>query len=566
MATRELPTRRLRVVARDPAMQDRGRILTDEVDIENEWLGPGPRGRRVYIIDYDSTTQTYYKPIPPNNYGSRLNPKDPFIRASDDVLLQSPGFHAQNVFAIVTRTLSRFENALGRRITWNFGGHQIAAVPHAFADANAFYSDRDRSLMFGYFPARSRKDFVFSCLSHDVIVHETAHALLDSMRPHYSQPGRPDNLAFHEGFADLIALLSVFSFKVVVSAGLDYGSHNLERALVSRKELTLERLRAGVLFGLAEQMGAELTGVLGDALRRSLTLPPSPLYLNRAEFLEPHRRGEILVAAMLNAFVRVWVRRFAALPLVGARNLYRDHVVAMGVEASERLLATAARAIDYAPPLELGFPDFLSALLTADAESSPDDTKDHFRKELMRSFAEYGIRPASPNRDGLWLESPRELVVLATLPEPEDIFRFLYQNWQPLGLADGALTQVQYVRRNQVPAGRDRFNILHEFIAGYLQILRVRARHLHKYGIRRPAALDPETEVSLHGGGTLIFAQNGTLKYHITNRLLSVERQTRTLEFLIQNGSQAGRASSQQYAALHRIRQLDLPYASLDEF
>ena len=53
-------------------------------------------------------------------------------------------------------------------------------------------------------------------------------------------------------------------------------------------------------FGLAEQMGRELAVVRGDALRRSVSLQPGKPYMSMLlypEFAEPHRRGELLVAA-----------------------------------------------------------------------------------------------------------------------------------------------------------------------------------------------------------------------------------------------------------------------------
>ena len=91
-------------------------------------------------------------------------------------------FHAQQVYGTAARTLAAFETALGRRLPWGFGNHQLDLVPHAFAEANAYYSREDRALLFGYVPAEPSGEAVYTCLSHDVVVHETTHAVLDGLR------------------------------------------------------------------------------------------------------------------------------------------------------------------------------------------------------------------------------------------------------------------------------------------------------------------------------------------------------------------------------------------------
>ena len=267
------------------------------------------------VVDYDATTNTLYQPL-------RLGAGDPFARASDRRLISDPQFHAQNVYAIAMRTLARFEFALGRRVGWSFHGHQLKIAPHAFAEANAFYSQRDRALLFGYFTG-AKGNTVFTCLSHDVVAHETTHALLDGLRERYRDPSSPDQAAFHEGFADVVALLSVFSLKNVVGALVPHQIGN--------------RRRGGIgfgLLGLAQQVGSEFSGTRNGVLRRSAALKPSRDYIKQPEYAEPHRRGELLVAAMMNAFLHVWVTR-----LDGRVNHLRviegcSHLLTMSVRRS----------------------------------------------------------------------------------------------------------------------------------------------------------------------------------------------------------------------------------------
>ena len=108
-------------------------------------------------------------------------------------------------------TLHRFEFALGRRVAWGTGGPQLKVVPHAFEQANAYYSEDSESLVFGY--VRSPHAPTFFGLSHDIIVHETTHALLDGLRDGFTHPSSPDQAALHEGLADIVALLSVFALQ-----------------------------------------------------------------------------------------------------------------------------------------------------------------------------------------------------------------------------------------------------------------------------------------------------------------------------------------------------------------
>src|SRR5262249_46253744 len=135
--------------------------------------------------------------------------------------------------------------------------------------------------------------------------------------------------------------------------------------------LTIEALRESVLFGLGQQFGEALSGVRGASLRRSVTLTPSTTLLTQPEFLEPHRRGEILVGAMLQTFLQAYHARLSTLGRDMNDRLPAGRVIEEGAEIADRMLTMAIRALDYMPPTDIAFGDFVSALVTSDLEIRP---------------------------------------------------------------------------------------------------------------------------------------------------------------------------------------------------
>ncbi|MGB7925368.1 MAG: hypothetical protein WCF57_19165 [Pyrinomonadaceae bacterium] len=558
-------TRKLTIIAQDPDIKVRMRkdwqpkILRAHVEIPYEPLSPGPRGYRVQVIDYDASTDIMYKPFE-QSFDTLPDDTcpDPLGAASDAQILADPRLHALNVYAIIMRTLTRFEYALGRRISWGFFEHQIQVAPHAFADANAFYSKRDKALMFGYFLGRDGKP-VFSCLSHDVVAHETTHALVDGLREHFTDPSSPEQAAFHEGFADVVALLSVFSLPNVVDALLDITSPGSRR--IASGKLRPSELKRSVLFGLAEQMGAEMSNVRGSALRRSVELKPSPKHIEQPEFLAPHRRGELLVAAMLNAFLDVWWDRLTSLGAKTQEFLDRRRVVEEGAEIADYLLTMAIRALDYTPPVHLEFCDFLSAILTADAEIRPTEGKYEFRGCLLKNFADYGMKPAAKGNGGVW-ESPKQQLTYARTHfesmqrDPDEVFRFIWENRKALKFNDEAYSRVLSVRPCQ-RVGPDGF-ALRETVVEFIQRIKLKASQLGTLKIHAPKGMPPSQEVVLYGGATLIFDEHGHLKFDIHNRVDNASRQSRRLRYLWEYGFFDTRgAKPHRFSQMHRQRVLN---------
>ena len=182
------------VLAQDPTVQAEGRSLRARVRVPRERLQPGPRGHRFHVVDFDATTPM---PVPRHELATSPEAQDGYFERSDADLHGDPVFRAQNVYAIAARTLDAFENALGRRVPWSYRGHQMFLVPNAFREANAFYDPDAHAIFFGYFDDRAG-GWGYTSLSHDIVAHETAHAILDGLRARFQEPGLPDQAAFHE--------------------------------------------------------------------------------------------------------------------------------------------------------------------------------------------------------------------------------------------------------------------------------------------------------------------------------------------------------------------------------
>jgi hypothetical protein len=594
-----LITRTLSVIAQDPSVRDpKGRILMSKIQVPQEVLEPGPIGYRVQVVDYDTTEERFHGS---HALPLRFEDEPPAWREGKPSIVTDYRFHAQNVYALVMKTLARFENALGRRVGWSFRTHQLKIAPHGMVDANAFYAPKQEGLVFGYFPGLSGSP-VFTCLSHDVVVHETAHALIDALRERYLDPSSPDQAAFHEGFADVIALLSVFAQKELVQELLRRGrtkKKNVPRDMIHADDVRIEALKRSALFGLAEEMGQEMEGIRGNALRRSATLPVDPTLRNSAEFLEPHRRGELLVAAVLHSFITAWAKRIEGLAPYGKQSYPLDRVAEEGADIAEVLVTMWIRALDYMPPVHLEFGDALSAALTADMEARPNDSRYLLRAHTRAAFHAYGFDPPARARaaDGAWAHAPTGLryenVRFESMrTDKDEVFRFLWENREALELRTGAYAQVLSVRPC-TRVGQDGFT-LRETVAEYYQVARLTPKELREHGIEPPAgwvadlkaarAASParrakargesedesaqddddsdELVTPLYGGGTLIFDEYGQLKYHVYNDVFGARRQSERLAYLYQAGllraSRLGaRLSAARLSTVHRLRALD---------
>ena len=387
------PTRRpLKVFAFDPMLGRRpgGRIT---IDIPNETeLQPGPRGSRIEVIDYDGANHRFYTPV-------NLNDTAILMQNGLEPTESDPRFHQQMVYTVAMKVLENFDTALGRKLRFR-SNRRLRLFPHAFQGANAFYEPRLLAILFGYFRADKKNpgpnlpgQNVFTCLSHDIIAHEMTHALVDRMRYYFREPSNNDVLAFHEGFADIVAIFQHFSFPAILRDHIQETRGDLH----SPNNL----IRLASEFGYATGQGQALRSALDKSSGNDdKPLPDPKLYRT---LFEPHERGSILVAAVFDAFFKTYQERIEDLVRIATGgtgelprgDLHPDLVNRIAGEASrvaQSILRMCIRAFDYLPPVDVTFGDYLRALITADYELAPEDEIGQ-RAAMVESFRARGVYP-----------------------------------------------------------------------------------------------------------------------------------------------------------------------------
>lgn len=564
-----LHIRRVTVLAQDPSVHDAdGFPLFTSIAVPNDRLEPGPRTSRIRVIDADAGTGRMVRPSsePGRDFAAEaLSQPKSRRKAALRRLLADPHFHAQNVHAVAASTLLEFETALGRHVSWGFrsGSHELKIAPHAFPDLNAFYSREDEALVFGYYPKTEQQtEYVYTCLCFDIITHETTHAILDGLRSEYLRPASADQAAFHEAFADIVAILSVFRSDEIINHGLG-GSRD---KTIRKDAFDPAALRKTFLFGLASEVGEALASrtlgaIHGNPLRRSVDLPADPsLYAAQASDENPHAFGEVLVAAVLNAFIQIWSARVAPLDPVESGRVDRSRAVEEGAKAARHLLHMCIRALDYLPATNVTFKDYARAIITADLETAPDDGRYHYRDTLCQSFANYGIADPGETPDDLRWGYPFDphMIVYGfdghsqMQWDRESLYRFIWENMDVLRLREEAYTKIISVRpvTRQGPNGCT----VKETVVEYTQQINLLSSGLGALGLTRPAEMKSNVYVELLGGGTLIFDDYGHLKYHIGFGVLG-DHQQRRLEALWSAGHfENGRPQERRFSEAHTRR------------
>ena len=194
------PGSRVLIWKQDPSVSDLG---TRKSFLPGVVL-QGPRDARI------ASGAPGIAPVSPNAFGD-------FILSPN-----TDQFDAVHTFAIVRQTLTMYQRALASGDSeaplpwqWNSASNTqpLQVFPHGLPNVmNAYYSRSDQALKFGDFIPSGATERVYTCRSLDIVSHETGHAVLDGLKPHWLLSTNPPQTGgLHEAFGDLTAIFLTLS-------------------------------------------------------------------------------------------------------------------------------------------------------------------------------------------------------------------------------------------------------------------------------------------------------------------------------------------------------------------
>jgi hypothetical protein len=387
----------------------------------------GPVTRKLAVLDFDPASGSLSPAVPfelPR--GSRTLGRYAIPQTRGEVDTRSIAFIKVSVFATVLKTMEMFQepDTLGRALTWAFNGPQLLIVPRAGEWTNAYYERESHSLQFFQFPsARVASETVYTSLSHDIVAHETGHAIFDGIAPELYHAVSPQSLALHEAVADLVAAVMAFR------------SNKLRIAVLNASNGSIQNSEA--FSGIGEEFhGARdpngHRGYLRN-LRNERTLDPDDK-THGVDRSEPHALSEVLSGALYAVMLRIHADRRSAL---ARRKRISDfsasgEALATGADRFKRMIF---RALDYLPPGEVSFADYGRAIIAADQASHPGVSRergwiaDEFeRRKMVASRAELEVETG-------YEYPPLKAVHLSTLVESDwAAYAFANENRSFLGI------------------------------------------------------------------------------------------------------------------------------------
>jgi len=480
------------VLSQDPfvAASEGGPAVRTQLVRWEPGFTPGPTSANLTVVDFDTDTGRLNEPV---RWDQKrfcfVRPDDQPVEVDDDP--KNPWGRQLNAWATVQGVLDYFTDSriLGRPLGWGFAGNRLTLLPHAGRQDNAFYDRRSKQLKLYYFGDDDRPSY--TSLSHDILAHETGHAVLDGIRPEYLAHTSRDTAAFHETVADLTAILVAFR-------------HSRDDAVASDAKTLAPEDFASWVGGVAAEFGRKAKD------RPFLRNAAEPLRL--AE-LRPedghHRASQVLTSALFEILTRL-----AAQYLTPERQAERKEPATVREAlwwAADRIGRMAFQPLDLLPPADVRSLDYARAVLRNLEITDPEDPNGY--RDLVRDvFHRRGLC----DRDGETCD-PRTCA-LAPFPPPRPSH---FHAVERLSRSPAAAYRFLHDNRDdfEIPADRD-FEVvgLYEAAKYGPAVRRLPRQIVVEYLWREKVKLEGARFDALSGetttlpcGGTVVFDENGNL-------------------------------------------------------
>jgi hypothetical protein len=458
----------------------------------------GPTSERIAVVDYNADSNVLAEPARWSREmccfvgvdGKPIGPKECYTAQ----------FRQVNAFAVVLDVLTFFQHprVMGRSIPWAFEGNRLIVVPNAGYAENACYDRSSKSLQFYW--CGSDETPVFTCLSHDIVAHETGHAVLDGVRPFYNEICSIQTSAFHEFLADLTAILSALRLEGVRDVVAD----------LSKGDLSKDK----VIGDLAEMFGQNVApSVQGAAARPYLRTAHNSETMDYIENnWSCHDCSKVLTGALFDVLTRMTLKQES---VTKAAEGCDPHKVALD-NATTHFTRIALRALDYCPPVDIQFIDYARALLQADKLAYPRD--DFGYRDIIREiFHERGLcrKSGKDEKEGCDLEP---------LVQP---YKFGFHRYDIARVSSSRTAAYHFLNMNRallhIPASQDiavvdLYDTDKEVSAGR----RLPKEIVFEYVWREDVLLKGKRFGELEGelvqlicGGTLVFDERGNVLYFV---------------------------------------------------
>ena len=307
----------------------------------------GPRDARIVSSD------PAIAPVSPNAFGD-------FVTTAN-----TPQFDAVHAFAVVRQTLTMYQRALSAAgdampLPWQWNSSVDTAPLQLFAYGlpnvmNAFYSRAQCCLKFGHFVSDHDGARIYTCRSFDIVSHETAHAVLDGLKPSWLEADNPPQTGgLHESFGDLTAIFLALS-------QLD----QCEAVIAQTKARLHDKT---FLADIAEQFGLALGTPTG--LRNA----DNDLTMTQAGS-EVHAISQVFTGAIYDILADLFA--------IERDPLLRDDALVLH-DVGAYLRALVLRALVAAPDVAPAFVDVVNAMLRLSLE---DGKPVAYRNSIRNQFA-----------------------------------------------------------------------------------------------------------------------------------------------------------------------------------